>query len=124
MAIVHNPILPGFHPDPSVIRVGDDYYIATSTFEWFPGVEISHYRDLVNWEVVSHPLARESQLDLRGVLNGGGVWAPCLSYSDGLYWLIIVMKEGRIIHEFNNGVATQEDILLTSSGIVTQGKEA
>ena len=88
MAIVQNPILPGFHPDPSVIRVGDDYYIATSTFEWFPRVEISHSRDLVNWEVVSHPLSRESQLDLKGVLNDGGVWAPCLTYADGMYWLI------------------------------------
>ena len=79
MREISNPILPGFHPDPSVIRVGADYYVANSTFEWFPGVEISHSTDLVNWEVVAHPLDRESLLDLRGAPNGGGVWAPCLS---------------------------------------------
>ena len=60
------PILPGFNPDPSICRVGDDYYIATSTFEWFPGVQIHHSRDLVNWRLVRRPLERASQLDMRG----------------------------------------------------------
>ena len=112
MAIVQNPILPGFHPDPSVIWVGDDYYIATSTFEWFPGVEISHSRDLVNWEVVSHPLERESQLDLRGVLNGGGVWAPCLTYADGMYWLIysITRTFDECTQDTENDLVTARDI--------------
>lgn len=85
---VSNPILTGFNPDPSILRVGDDYYIATSTFEWFPGVQISHSRDLQCWEVVARPLNRYSQLDMRGNPNSGGVWAPCLSYQDGLFYLI------------------------------------
>ena len=53
--MIINPILPGFNPDPSICRVGDDYYIATSTFEWFPGVQIHHSRDLANWELVARP---------------------------------------------------------------------
>ena len=85
---IQNPVLKGFNPDPSILRVGDDYYIATSTFEWFPGVQISHSRDLQNWRVISHPLDRYSQLDLRGCPNSGGVWAPCLTYDNGIYYLI------------------------------------
>jgi xylan 1,4-beta-xylosidase len=86
--MIRNPILPGFHPDPSICRVGDDYFIATSTFEWFPGVEINHSRDLANWRLVCRPLDRESQLDMRGNPDSGGIWAPCLSYADGLFWLV------------------------------------
>ena len=61
-----NPILPGFNPDPSILRVGDDYYIATSTFEWYPGVQIHHSKDLANWTLLTRPLTRKSQLDMRG----------------------------------------------------------
>ena len=82
-----NPILRGFHPDPSIIRVGDDYFIATSTFEWFPGYQIYHSRDLINWELVNRPLNRVSQLDLLGVPDSCGVWAPCLSYHDETFYL-------------------------------------
>jgi xylan 1,4-beta-xylosidase len=85
---IHNPILPGFNPDPSICRVGDEYYIATSTFEWYPGVQIHHSRDLVNWRVVTRPLDRAAQLDLRGEPDSCGVWAPCLSHADGLFWLV------------------------------------
>ena len=86
--MIRNPILPGFNPDPSICRVGEDYYIATSTFEWFPGVQIHHSRDLANWTLVCRPLTRGSQLDMRGNPDSGGIWAPCLSYADGLFWLV------------------------------------
>ena len=86
--MIRNPILPGFNPDPSICRVGKDYYIATSTFEWFPGVQIHHSRDLVNWTLVRRPLERKSQLDMRGNPDSCGIWAPCLSYADGLFWLV------------------------------------
>ncbi|SHK20900.1 glycoside hydrolase family 43 protein [Halomonas caseinilytica] len=86
--VIHNPILRGFNPDPSICRVGKNYYIATSTFEWYPGVQIHHSRDLVNWQLVSRPLARETQLDMRGNPDSCGIWAPCLSHADGLFWLI------------------------------------
>ena len=85
---MHNPILPGFHPDPSICRVGSDYYLATSTFEWFPGVALFHSVDLAHWFPIGHGLTRSSQLNLIGVPNSGGVWAPCLSYADGLFWLV------------------------------------
>lgn len=85
---IRNPILAGFNPDPSICRVGEDYYIATSTFEWYPGVQIHHSRDLANWRLASRPLARAAQLDMRGNPDSCGIWAPCLSYADGLFWLI------------------------------------
>jgi xylan 1,4-beta-xylosidase len=88
MTMIRNPILPGFNPDPSICRVGEDYYIATSTFEWYPGVQIHHSRDLVNWRLARRPLERAAQLDLRGDPDSGGVWAPCLSYADGRFWLV------------------------------------
>lgn len=86
--MIINPILPGFNPDPSIVRVGEDYYIATSTFEWYPGVQIHHSRDLVNWTLVRRPLERKSQLDMRGNPDSCGIWAPCLSYADGQFWLV------------------------------------
>ncbi len=86
--MIHNPVLPGFHPDPSICRVGEDYYIATSTFEWWPGVRIHHSRDLVHWRHAAYAVTRTSQLDLRGHPDSAGVWAPCLSYAKGLFWLI------------------------------------
>lgn len=83
-----NPILPGFHPDPSICRVGDDYYLATSTFEWFPGVALFHSRDLVSWRPIGHALGERRLLDLEGVPDSGGCWAPCLTHTDGLFWLV------------------------------------
>jgi xylan 1,4-beta-xylosidase len=83
-----NPILPGFHPDPSIVRVGDYYYIANSTFEWWPGVQIHRSRDLGTWELAGYALTRREQLDMRGNPDSGGVWAPGLSYADGQFWLV------------------------------------
>ncbi|MBN2717209.1 MAG: glycoside hydrolase family 43 protein [Deltaproteobacteria bacterium] len=85
---ITNPILPGFHPDPSILRVGDDYYIANSTFCWHPAVRIHHSRDLKNWKLRGYAVTRDSQLDLRGNEDHGGIWAPCLSHHDGLFYLI------------------------------------
>jgi xylan 1,4-beta-xylosidase len=86
--MLENPVIRGFNPDPSFVRVGMDYYIATSTFEWYPGVQIHHSRDLVNWTLVSRPLRRASQLDMRGNPDSCGIWAPCLSHADGKFWLV------------------------------------
>jgi xylan 1,4-beta-xylosidase len=94
---IRNPILKGFNPDPSIVRVGDDYYIATSTFEWFPGVQIHHSRDLKHWRLLTRPLRRAGQLNMLGDPDSGGVWAPCLSYADNRFWLIYtdVKRYGR-----------------------------
>ncbi|WP_370231646.1 glycoside hydrolase family 43 protein [Cognatishimia sp.] len=86
--MIQNPILRGFNPDPSICRAGDTYYIATSTFEWYPGVQIHASQDLANWDLVARPLSRATQLDMRGNPDSCGVWAPCLSYADGLFWLV------------------------------------
>jgi xylan 1,4-beta-xylosidase len=85
---IHNPVLPGFHPDPSILRVGRDFYLATSTFEWWPGVRIHHSRDLVHWQHLSYALTRRSQLDMRGNPNSAGIWAPCLSHRDGTFYMV------------------------------------
>lgn len=88
MTPIHNPILPGFNPDPSIVRVGNDFYLATSTFEWYPGVQIWHSRDLAQWRLVTRPLAERRLLDMTGVPSSGGIWAPCLSYNRGLFYLV------------------------------------
>ncbi|WP_079527752.1 glycoside hydrolase family 43 protein [Halobacillus hunanensis] len=88
MSNIQNPILTGFNPDPSICRAGEDYYIAVSTFEWFPGVGIYHSKDLKNWRLAARPLNRVNQLDMKGNPDSGGVWAPALSYHDGQFWLI------------------------------------
>jgi xylan 1,4-beta-xylosidase len=97
MARIRNPILPGFNPDPSILRVGDDYYIATSAFEWYPGVQIHHSRDLVHWRLLTRPLTRATQLNMLGDPDSCGIWAPCLTYADGLFWLLYtdVKRYGR-----------------------------
>ncbi len=107
-----NPVLRGFHPDPSVIRVGEDYYIATSTFEWWPGVRLHHSRDLKNWELIGYPLDRVSQLDLRGVGASQGVWAPCLTYDKGTFYLVYT-----IVRAFYCNMYDTENYLVTAQDI-------
>lgn len=119
--MIRNPILPGFNPDPSIFRVGDDYYIATSTFEWFPGVQIHHSRDLANWRLIGRPLVRASQLDMRGDPDSCGVWAPDLSHDGERFWLIYtdVKRYGRTtvggasgasLRDFHNYLVTCERV--------------
>ena len=84
-----NPVVPGFHPDPSVCRVGEDYYLVTSSFEYFPGIPVFHSRDLVHWRQLGHVLTRPSQLDLRGARSSGGIYAPTIRWHDGRFWVIV-----------------------------------
>jgi len=113
--------LRGFNPDPSIVRVGDDFYIATSTFEWFPGVQIHHSRDLVHWRLLTRPLTRASQLNLIGDPDSCGIWAPCLTHADGKFYLIYtdVKRYGRTttggasgasLRDFHNYLVTSERI--------------
>ncbi len=95
--MIVNPILRGFNPDPSIIRVGSDYYIACSTFEWYPGVAIHHSSDLANWELITFPLDERRLLDLDGCPDSCGVWAPCLSHHKGVFYL--VFSNVRNFHE-------------------------
>ena len=107
-----NPVLSGFHPDPSMVRVGDRYYVANSTFEWWPGVRIHESGDLAHWRFVGCPLDRVSQLDMRGNPSSGGVWAPDLSYADGRFWLVYtdVKVVGGAFKDGTNYLVTAEDI--------------
>lgn len=109
---IQNPILKGFHPDPSIIRVGEDYYIATSTFEWWPGVRLHHSRDLKHWELIEAPLNRMSQLDLRGVGASQGIWAPCLTYDKGTFYLVYTVVKAFYcnMYDTENYLVTARDI--------------
>ena len=125
--VITNPILPGFHPDPSIVQVGADYYLAVSTFEWWPGIEIYHSNDLVNWSWVAAPVDRESMVPscLAGNYNSGSLWAPHLSYADGLFWLVYTdVKSATAFKDTLNYVITapavtgpwSEPALVTASG--------
>lgn len=96
-----NPIIPGYSPDPSICRVGDDFYLVNSTFEFFPGVPIYHSTNLVNWELIGHALTRESQLYLQGCRNSGGIYAPTIRYHEGTFFMIttnVTHKGNFVVH--------------------------
>jgi alpha-N-arabinofuranosidase len=86
-----NPIIPGFNPDPSICRVGSDFYLVTSSFEYFPGVPIYQSRDLVHWRLLGHVLARDSQLDLRKAKSSGGIYAPTLRHDGRLFYMVTTL---------------------------------
>ena len=94
MTIVHNPILPGFYPDPSICAVGRDFYLVNSTFAYFPGVPIFHSRDLAHWRQIGNVLTRPSQLPLDGCRHSRGIYAPTLRYHDGTFYLITTNISG------------------------------
>lgn len=91
----HNPILSGCYPDPSICRVGEDYYLVTSTFEYFPGLPIFHSRDLIHWRQIGHVLDRASQLDLDGVRPSGGLYAPTIRHYSGTFYVINTLMNGK-----------------------------
>jgi xylan 1,4-beta-xylosidase len=102
-----NPILPGFYPDPSICRVGDDYFLVTSTFEYFPGLPIFHSRDLVHWRQIGHVLDRPSQLDLDEIRPSGGPYAPTIRYADGTFYVINTLVDGKT--RSGNFIVTAKD---------------
>lgn len=109
MRFLCNPLLPGFYPDPSVCRVGEEYYLVTSTFEYFPGVPVFHSRDLVHWEQIGHCLTRPSQLDLEGVPPSKGIYAPTLRYHEGCFYMITTLVRGTGYWENVNFFVTAEN---------------
>ncbi|AJG97565.1 hypothetical protein LF65_00943 [Clostridium beijerinckii] len=112
MNIVNNPVIKGFNPDPSIVRVNEDFYIATSTFEWFPGVSIYHSKDLEHWNLISNALSDENTLDLTGIDSACGIWAPNLTYSNGIFYLIytIVYTNRSRFKDTHNFMVTATDI--------------
>lgn len=87
-----NPVRRGFYPDPSVIRVGEDYYMVNSTFQYFPAIAISHSRDLVHWETIGHAITDPDDLDLRDIRDSHGIWAPDISYSNGKFIIMATLR--------------------------------
>ena len=83
-----NPVLPGFQPDPSIVKVGRDFYLVTSTFSWFPGLPIYHSTDLVNWRLTGHAIDRANQVDFSGLGTNRGLFAPAISHHDGKFWIV------------------------------------
>ncbi|MEK5435465.1 MULTISPECIES: glycoside hydrolase family 43 protein [Paenibacillus] len=90
-----NPILPGFYPDPSITRAGDDFYLVCSSFEYFPGVPIFHSQDLIHWTQIGHVLDRVSQLDTRKSKSSGGIFAPTIRYHEGTFYMITTEIHGK-----------------------------
>lgn len=87
-----NPIIRGFSPDPSICRVGEDYYLVNSSFEYFPGIPIYHSRDLVNWTQIGNCISWENPLPLTGVPESGGVWAPTIRYHEGYFFVTAAVE--------------------------------
>lgn len=115
-----NPVIPGFHPDPSVCRVGDDFYLVTSSFEYFPGVPVFHSRDLINWEQIGHCLTRPSQLPLEKCRVSGGIYAPTIRYNDGIFYMITTNVSGMgnfIVHTTDPKGEWSEPVLVKQQGI-------
>lgn len=88
MAQTINPVIPGFHPDPSVCRVGDKFYLVNSTFQYFPGVPVFESTDMQHWTQIGNVLDRPSQLPLKGASSWLGIYAPTIRYNDGVYYMI------------------------------------
>lgn len=88
----HNPVRTGFYPDPSVVRVGEDYYMVNSTFVYFPCIPVSHSRDLVHWTVIGHAIERPEWAHLEGLEGGRGWWAPDISYCNGRFYIAATLR--------------------------------
>ena len=88
----NNPVNRGFFPDPSVVRVGNDYYMVNSTFQYFPAIAISHSTDLVNWNIIGYGVTNPDYLDLSDILDSRGIWAPDISYHDGRFYIFATLR--------------------------------
>lgn len=101
-----NPVIPGFAPDPSIVRVGEDFYLVNSTFEYFPGIPVYHSTDLVNWELISYAIHRPEQADLAGIQSSDGIHASTIRFHAGLFYVITTNNvDGELI----NFIVTAED---------------
>ena len=112
--MIQNPIFKGFNPDPCVCRKGDDYYAAVSSFEWFPGIPIYHSKDLKNWELYTHVLTDDKEVDLKKLPSAKGIWAPCLTYckEEDLFYVVYGVMNSMNARYFDvdNFVITAKDI--------------
>ena len=89
-----NPVIPGFYPDPSICRVGNDYYLVNSSFEYFPGVPVWHSKDMVHWNQIGNVLDRASQLPLKNAKPANGIYAPTIRYNKGTFYMVVTNVTG------------------------------
>ena len=112
--MIKNPILSGFNPDPCICRKGEDYYMAVSSFEWFPGIPVYHSKDLKNWELYTHVLTDDSLVDLKKLPSAKGIWAPCLTYceKEDLFYVVYGVMNSMNARYFDvdNYLITAKDI--------------
>lgn len=104
----HNPILTGMHPDPSIVRVGEDYYMVNSSFIFFPCIPISHSKDLIHWEVIGHAITNPEWAKLDELEGGRGYWAPDISYYNGRFYIAATYR-------LNDGGTVYRKQMITSS---------
>ena len=122
--LLTNPLLPGFYPDPSICRCGEDYYLVTSSFEYFPGVPVFHSRDLVHWHQLGHCLDRPAQLDLSGVAPSQGIYAPTIRCHDDLFYMVTTLvRDPPYQGNVNFYVTARDPAGPWSDPIVVQGAE-
>lgn len=115
-----NPVIPGFHPDPSVCKAGDDYYLVNSSFQYFPGVPLFHSKDLVHWEQIGNCLDRPSQVDLTGANAWGGIYAPTIRYHEGTFYMITTNVSGKgnfLVHTTDPRGGWSDPVWLKQGGI-------
>ncbi|MDT0123129.1 glycoside hydrolase family 43 protein [Paenibacillus sp. RRE4] len=98
----NNPVISGFHPDPSICNVGEDYYLVNSSFHYFPGVPIFHSRDLVNWQQIGYCLTRPEQLNLSNLDSSMGIFAPTIRYHEGTFYMVTTLVSGKGSDGFGN----------------------
>ncbi|NUT29883.1 MAG: family 43 glycosylhydrolase [Streptomyces sp.] len=112
MTLLHNPVIRGFAPDPSLVRVGDWYYVATSSFEWFPTIPVHRSRDLAHWEYAGHVRGAVPGDSLAGVPDSGGVWAPSLSWDGERFWVVysVVRSVGTPYFDLDTYVCTATEV--------------
>ncbi|MGW7422156.1 family 43 glycosylhydrolase [Streptomyces sp. NPDC054813] len=112
MTVLHNPVIRGFAPDPSLVRAGDRYYLATSSFEWFPTIPIHRSHDLAHWEYAGHVEGAAPGDSLAGVPDSGGIWAPSLSWDGERFWVTysIVRSVGTPYFDLDTYVSTANDV--------------
>lgn len=115
-----NPVIPGFHPDPSVCRVGNDFYLVNSSFQYFPGVPLFHSTDLIHWEQIGNCLTRPSQVKLSKASFSGGIYAPTIRYNDGTFYMIttnVTSKGNFLVHTSDPRGQWSEPVWLEQGGI-------
>ena len=119
----HNPIIKGGYPDPSVCRVGDDYYMVTSSFSYFPGLPVFKSTDLVHWEQIGNAISRPNQLDYRNCGSSEGLWAATIRYHEGRFYIVNTLDVQGRTYRYNFVLTTKDPEGEWSDAVIIQGAD-